>query len=272
MRRIVQAVSLVMCRAVAVGAAGAPRLLLLAALATGAGVVRLVHAQQAEAPHFDVVSIKRSMTPESGGRNALEAGRYIGTGVTLRRIIGLAYMPLPVSRLVGGPRWLATDRFDVEAKFTGAPPREQVQAMMRAMLADRFRLRTHVEMRPALIYALRVLREGTLGPSLTTSSADCRAERCNFQYLDGLIRGRGVTLDRIAGEITAGRTVVNRTGLTDVYDVELRWTPDSIQPSADDAAPGLVTALREQLGLKLESDTMTLDFLVIDAAERPEEN
>ena len=269
MRRVLQAVSLVVCLAVAIGA---PRGLLLAALAASVGIVRTLHAQQTGAPHFDVVSIKRSVTPELGGRNALEAGRYIGTGVTLRRIIGLAYMPLPVSRLVGGPGWLATDRFDVEAKFTGAPPREEVQAMMRAMLADRFRLRAHVEMRPAPIYALRVLREGTLGPSLTKSTADCAVERCNFQYLDGLIRGRGVTLDRIADEITAGRTVVNRTGLTGIYDVELRWTPDSVQPAADDAPPGLVTALREQLGLKLDSDTMTLDFLVIDAAERPVEN
>src|SRR3954465_11120575 len=113
MRRDVQAVSFVICLALAVGAAGASRGLVLAALAAGVGIAHTLHAQQAEAPHFDVVSIKRSTSPEAGGRNALEAGRYIGAGVTLRRIIGLAYMPLPVSRLVGGPGWLGTERFDV---------------------------------------------------------------------------------------------------------------------------------------------------------------
>jgi hypothetical protein len=158
---------------------------------------------QSPEPRFDVVSIKRSMSPEQGGRNALEPGRYVGLGVTLRRIVGLAYTPVP---------------------------------------------------------------------AVTPSTANCQVDRCNFQYLDGLIRGRGVTLDQIAGEITAGRTVVNQTGLGGVYDIELRWTPDGTPPAGDDAPPTLVTALREQLGLKLEPDTMMLDFLVIDAAERPQEN
>lgn len=234
--------------------------------------VGVLFAQQPGDPHFDVVSIKRSASPEQGGRNALEPGRYVGLGVTVRRIIGLAYMPIPVSRLVGGPGWLETDRFDVEAKFSGNPPREQVQAMLRAMLAERFRFRAHVEMRQAPVYALHVARPGTLGPSLTPSRANCQVDRCNFQYLDGLLRGRGVTLDRIADEITAGRTVVNRTGLGDVYDIELRWTPDGTQPAGDDAPPTLVTALREQLGLKLDPETMPLDFLVIESAERPAEN
>lgn len=84
--------------------------------------------------------------------------------------------------------------------------------------------------------------------------------------------GLGVTLDQIAGEITAGRTVVNRNGLGGVYDIELRWTPDGTQPAGDDAPPTLVTALREQLELKLERETMMVNFLVMDGAERPREN
>jgi bla regulator protein BlaR1 len=66
--------------------------------------------------------------------------------------------------------------------------------------------------------------------------------------------------------------VVNRTGLEGFYDIDLRWTPDAIQAPADDAPPTLATALREQLGLRLEPATLPMDQLVIDAVERPTEN
>jgi uncharacterized protein (TIGR03435 family) len=80
-----------------------------------------------------------------------------------------------------------------------------------------------------------------------------------------------VTLDQIAGELDAGRVVVNRTGLTGRYDVELRWTPNpSAGSDAADAPPGLGTALREQLGLRLQPDTAPFEHLVVDSAERPE--
>lgn len=100
-------------------------------------------ARQGEGPRFDVVSIKPNNSPEPGGRNALESGSYSGIGVTLRRMIALAYLPVPTSLISGGPAWLTSDRFDVRARFTGNPPREQLQLMMRAMLADRFKLRMH---------------------------------------------------------------------------------------------------------------------------------
>ena len=235
-------------------------------------------AQQPEAPRFDVVSIKPNNSPEPGGRNALEPGSYTGIGVTLRRIIALAYLPIPTSLIDGGPSWLATDRFDVRAKFTGNPPREQLQLMMRAMLADRFKLRVHTEVRPTPVFTLTVERPGVLGPSLRRAEVDCANPQggkqpnipwCAFQYTEGLLRGNGVTLDQIAGEIVAGRVVLNRTGLAGRYDVELRWTPDPVPAPAADAPPGLVTALREQLGLRLQNDTAPLEHLMIDAAERP---
>jgi uncharacterized protein (TIGR03435 family) len=165
--------------------------------------------------------------------------------------------------------------------------REQVQQMMRAMLADRFKLRAHTESRWTPVFALVVARPGALGASLKPSSIDCSdpaaraaqggsqaagAPACGFQYTDGLIRGRGVTLERIAGELVAGRVVVDRTGLAGAYDLELRWTPDTTQAIGDDAPPSLTTALREQLGLRLESATQAMDFLVIDSVERPGED
>ena len=235
-------------------------------------------AQQSDGPRFDVVSVKPNDSPEPGGRNALERGTYEGLNVTVRRMIALAYMPMPFSLIDGGPAWINSERFDVRAKFPDGTPRQQVQVMMRAMLADRFRLRTHLEKRPTPIYALIVERAGALGPSLQPAKIDCAnpaADKqpnvpwCAFQYTEGLLRGRGVTLDQIAGEIATGRIVVNRTGLTGRFDVELRWTPDPNATTAADAPPGLVTAVREQLGLRLQSDTAEMEHLVIDSVERP---
>ena len=99
--------------------------------------------------------------------------------------------------------------------------------------------------------------------------ADRSGPWCAFQYTEGLLRGRGVTLDQIALELVAGRLVVNRTGLAGRYDVELRWTPDPAGDARPDAPPGLVTALREQLGLRLQTDMVPMDHLVIDSVDRP---
>jgi uncharacterized protein (TIGR03435 family) len=283
MRRMVQAVSFVVCLAVAIGATGAPRGLLLAALAASVGLARTLYAQQTDGAKFDVVSIKRSTSGEQGGKNGLDPGAYTGINVTVRRIIALAYQPMPNAQIDEGPDWIRTERFDVQARFTGAPSRPQLQQMLRMMLADRFKLRTHVASRPTPVFALAVLKAGALGPALKRSGIDCSnpAQRppasagvpsCAFQYTDGLIRGRGVTLDQIAAEITAGRTVVNRTGLDGFFDVDLRWTPDASAPPADDAPPTLTTALREQLGLRLDAVTLPLEHLVIDSVERPTQN
>jgi uncharacterized protein (TIGR03435 family) len=258
-------------------------------LAFAAAAIVALSAQQQPEPRFDVVSIKPNASGEQGGRNAIEPGAYRGVNVTVRRMIALAYMPWPDAQIVGGPGWINSDRFDVRGTFTGTRTTPQVQQMMRAMLADRFGLRTHTESRPTAVFVLTVARAGVLGPSLTQADIDCgnpadRAKRqaevaaggggvrCGFQYTDGLIRGGGVTLDQVAGEIASGRTVVNRTGLAGTFNVELRWTPDSTAAPADTAPPPLATALREQLGLNLESATMPMEFLVIDAAGRPQAN
>ena len=243
MRRVFQAVSLIVCLAVAIGTFGAPRGLLLAALAAGVGIVRTLHAQQAEVPRFDVVSIKRNTSGEQGGKNGLDPGAYTGINVTVRRMLALAYQPMPNAQIDEGPDWIRTERFDVQARFAGTPSRPQLQQMLRAMLADRFRLRTHIESRLTPVFALAVLKPGVLGPALKRSEIDCSnpAQRpparagvpsCAFQYTEGLIRGRGVTLDQIATEITAGRTVVSVGGAAGTA------RPAAGPGDAPDGAPG----------------------------------
>jgi uncharacterized protein (TIGR03435 family) len=89
---------------------------------------------------------------------------------------------------------------------------------------------------------------------------------------DGVFKGTG-TLAGIAGELgIAGRRTVDRTGLSGVYSVELRWSPDNAAGLPADAPPEIFTAVREQLGLRLQAATAPTEVLVIDSAERPEEN
>jgi uncharacterized protein (TIGR03435 family) len=108
-------------------------------------------------------------------------GRFTATGVTLRMLIGIAYgtpQPLPNSQMLGGPKWIESDRFDVVAKAEGdvQPGPEARSSMLRALLADRFKLAVHNESRELPIYALAKSRsDGKLGPQLSPATVDCAA-------------------------------------------------------------------------------------------------
>ncbi|HVZ20154.1 MAG TPA: TIGR03435 family protein [Vicinamibacterales bacterium] len=251
------------------------RAALLLALA-GASLTTVAQEQR-----FEVVAIKPSKATDAGGRNDLQPGMYIGEGVTPRQLIALAYSPLSARQILGGPAWLGSERFDIRARFAGNVSRDVVQIMLRDMLSDRFHLATHVESRRTRALALVLARSGRLGPSLHRSTLDCaRADGtapnapgvagCTFNYHDGAIDGRGITIDQLASKLIAERVVVNRTALTGAFDVELRWTPTSATTPGDGAAPGLATALEDQLGLKLQGTTVPMDYVVIDHVERPD--
>jgi len=239
-----------------------------------------------QAPQFEAVTIKPNTSGQTGGTSGFQPGGYVGINVTVRRVIGLAYLPVPGELIDGGPEWITREYFDIQAKFQGNPPRDQRQQMLQNMLSDRFRLRVHREMRPTRVFALTVARPGSTGPSLRRHDGSCgRADAASpdpgasrpagcggFRLTDGLLSGRGITLDRLASELgVAGRIVVNKTGLPGEYDVDLKWTDDNAA-AGPDAPPTLVTALREQLGLKLEADTQPMEHLVIDSVERPTAN
>jgi bla regulator protein blaR1 len=134
-------------------------------------------------PTFDVASIKPNTTGD--GRSLIEfppGGRFTATGITLRMLIAMAYgtpQPLSNSRIIGGPGWLGSDRFDIVAK-TDSPvtpgPNGSLPLMLRALLADRLKLAAHNESREMPIYALvKARRDGKLGPQLQPSAVDCAA-------------------------------------------------------------------------------------------------
>ena len=170
---------------------------------------------------------------------------------------------------------------------------------MRTLLADRFKLVVHHETRQLDMYALtKVKADGSLGPALKPASGDCSpaafaARRggppppsgppptvCGMQQGPGRIRFGGFPLSLFATGISnrVGRAVVDRTGLTGNWDFELTYAaelaPGALPPGApppppDPDAPDLFTAVREQLGLKLDSTKGPVEVLVIDSVERP---
>jgi uncharacterized protein (TIGR03435 family) len=278
----------------------------------GAGQV----PQTAGAPAaFDVVSIKPNRSGSLARAIGPQPGGFGGLNVTARELIAYAYgVPQnQAAQLVdGGPDWLGSDRFNVDARVNGprlAP--EQFPPLIQRLLADRFHLVAHRETRPIPVFALvaipdasertRKLRRNTAvdcearraaaraagGPPPLTGSGAAAADRltCALRIFPGEMHGDAVSMSMLAGYLDAfaGRTVVDRTGLNGYYDVDLVWTPDAPAPGTpvrrppdappvDPNGPSFFTALEEQLGVKLQSETAPMSELVIDSIDRPEEN
>jgi uncharacterized protein (TIGR03435 family) len=241
----------------------------------------------ASRPEFDVASVKRNL---SGSRPWLVppvAGRLTATNVTLRQLIGFGW-PGRFSggwlRIAGGPSWVDTDGYDVSA-IAPEPnvSREFFSLMMQNLLKDRFALRVHTEFREAGIYALVVAKTGLKLP-------DAKAEPCidgwkgpDFDSQTGCA-GMNVTPESITNEKISmqwfasvlgamlGRPVVDKTGFTGSFKVDLQFAPVNPGSATDTARPSIFTALEEQLGLRLQPQKGTEKVLVIDRVERPSEN
>jgi uncharacterized protein (TIGR03435 family) len=263
--------------------------LLLSALAVGGAVV----SAQIAGPAFDVASVKPNKTGDQNSRVGMSPnGRFMATNITLKQLITNAYN-LRGFQVTGGPDWLDVDRFDISATVghaiqpgpAGLPP-ELIQ-MVKNLLADRFKLRAHPETKDGAIYQLLLARpDGRLGPKLRPAELDCSAlmarggppptaapgemPPCSTRITNGRLTGRGGPIDRIvrtfAGLQGVERIIVDKTGLTGSFDVDLEWTQD---PSVDATGPSLFTALQEQLGLKLEPARGPVEVLVIESAAQP---
>jgi uncharacterized protein (TIGR03435 family) len=230
-------------------------------------------------------------------------GRFRATNASVRELIALAYgtpQALPNFRIIGAPNWIAAERFDVEATAQVSPTQEVGRAMLRNLLADRFQLRAHSESRDLPILALVLAREDRrLGPQLTPSTADCAPLRvspgnppsppppprpgeklsCGISGGFGRIVGGSVTMAQFVTYLSrpVDRVVVDRTGLTGAFELDLTWTPDTLPnvppglppPPFDPNGPSLFAALEEQLGLKVEATRGPVDVLVVDGVERP---
>jgi uncharacterized protein (TIGR03435 family) len=203
--------------------------------------------------------------------------------------------------LTGEPDWMSADRFDIVAKTDGniedvfladpaAPSR--LQLMLRSLLADRFKLATHLDTRELPIYAMTMARaDRRPGPGLRQSTRDCsnRGNAAADTFDCGLsigplkIAGRSIALSQLAGGLAGmvQRTITDRTGLSGRFDVDLAYTPELLGAAegakvaaagGDPNGPSIFTAIQEQLGLKLESTRGPVKVLVIDSVQHPTED
>ena len=249
-------------------------------------------------PAFEVASIKPNVSgSDSASMRALPGGRITVTNNSLFNMIRNAYQ-LQRYQMTGGPDWIDKDRWDIVAKAEGDPSPQQMLPMVETLLIERFKLVAHREMRDVPIYVLVLAKtDGRLGSQLKPSSTDCQvwlAElrarggapppagspvRCGIRFISGRVIGNAMRIADLARNLSgvAGRMVVDKTGLTGAYDFEMTFTPDPAPgdgrtPQSLSEGGSLFTALQEQLGLKLEAQRGSIEFFVIDSAERPTED
>jgi len=246
--------------------------------AIAAVIVSIVAVATAQ---FEVAVVKQSTSTSPGFTMQPEPGRFAAANVPLRFIIMAAFRA-PGWGLDGGPGWINTERYDIQAKEPDGAAPEQWPERLRALLVERFKLTTHTERRSMQGFALVLVRsDGRLGDRLrrtdscqnTTSLPPCGHSRGS----DHSFQMNGLPLPTLVTNLSqrVGGPVADRTGLTGNFVLELDWALER-RPGSPDAVPddgvALTTALQEQLGLKLQRERVNVDVVVIDRVERPAEN
>jgi bla regulator protein BlaR1 len=258
-------------------------------------------------PRYDVSSVKPASSSDGRGMIRLTPDGASLQGIPVQMLLHLAFN-VEDDRIIGAPSWVKSNRYDVEAKVApeDAPRLDKLKledrrAMLLPLLADRFNLKYHHETRELPMYALVIAKDG---PKLTASTAEAPPDpnfpatregqpkggidtRGRMMMEPDRIESQDTTIDMLAHALAPrlGRSVVDKTGLTGRYDYTLRWTPDDAPPpgpggdasahgdAANDAAEvSLITAIQEQLGLKLESQKGAVDVIVIDHIDLPAAN
>jgi uncharacterized protein (TIGR03435 family) len=271
---------------------------------------------QAQSPRltFEVVSIK----PNNGndGRTMIglmPGGRFTARNIALRELIVNAYRIQP-NQLSGAPGWISNERFDIEAKPAGEVTQEQIPLMLQALLEERFHFKAHRETKDGPVYELIVAKGGLKMPLSADQTPLQRPgaapggpppggpnggppaggpppanfngamPRGGMRLGPGSYNATAIPVSQLINAMarSLSRPIIDKTGLTGLYDVDLKFTPEQIPrgplppgvepPPIDPNGPTIYTALQEQLGLKLDSATGPVELLIVDAIERPTEN
>ena len=290
-----------------------------AGMAILAAALVWAQSQPSAAPSFEVASVKAN---HSGDHMVSlmnsPSGRFSAKNVSVKMLIRLAYK-VQDFQIAGGPGWIDSERYDIEAKPESSGPdsspapstddrreaaMEAQRLRIQALLADRFGMTVHHDTKELPVYAL-VVAKGGAKLHVAAVTPDGAEPPASPNPKGPMFKGRGMRMGR--GELSGqsaplsllaetlsnqiGRTVVDRTGLTGLYDFTLKWTPDESQPpmfpgpreapegrppgdraANADSGPSIFTAIQEQLGLKLESQKGPVPILVIDRIEKPSEN
>jgi uncharacterized protein (TIGR03435 family) len=263
-------------------------------------------------PKFDVVSIKPCKPGVTQGGDSSPGRLSIGCGILAdvdnTGLIQQAYNRYADGRLTsakvipieGSPDWIHSERFEIDAKSDGQPSIvTMLGPMMQTILEDRFKLKIHRETRQAPVYELALdkgspklkpLQDGACVPALVGHPLPPLADGqhlCRNQVGPGSVNFEGGTLSGLADMLglILDRPVIDKTGITDYFEIHLKFSPDDLAPSRPSTtdpdssaavspsdAPGVFQAIKEQLGLKLAPAKGPVDILVIDHIERPSEN
>ena len=271
---------------------------------------------QNTAPAFEVASVKRVVDVPVNFPGVLlqRGGRVTSPGTNVRQLILVAY-GLQDLQLSGGPAWLGSERYAIEARTGADATRASVRSMVRSLLTERFQLIAHFEKRDLPAFALVLAdRDGRLGPRLKRSGPNCApllpppgvplppppppgpdagftpvlpqdplGPTCGFVNFPGWMSGRKITMAHVALQLTqlTRRPVMDETGLSGDFDMDVTFMPEQPVRLNGGAAPPelsqsdrppLVTAIQDDLGLKLDARRRDVDVLVIDRIERPSAN
>jgi uncharacterized protein (TIGR03435 family) len=249
-------------------------------------------------PAFDVASIKPGKS-DMGSTLLFRLDGFTAKGMNLKSLIKEAY-GLEDDQIIGAPGWVNTQAYDIEAKVDGADAAalrklsdDQRKLMFQSLLRERFQLKGHLENKELPILALVIAKNGpklkeakpgdTYPDGLKGPDGKPGGHAGMLMWGNGRLTGQGISIASLVKPLTQqlGRTVLDQTGLTGKYDIELRWTTDNTSAPtpgpdsglvAESSTPSIFTAIQEQLGLKLESHKAPVEVLVIDHVEAPSAN
>ena len=216
-------------------------------------------------------------------------------------LTGTQYLSFRFKEYLGGsgnlPKWAGEERFDIQARAAEASTKDQMRAMLRSLLEDRFKLIVHRETRQVSVLALTPVQPGKLGERLRPHPADdsCSQGLPDYPRVCGVIArlppsaagrmrigGRDITMALLASSLVTQTGVgalrhplIDETGLSGGFDFVLEWlpeTPDGAAPAADASGPTFIQALKDQLGFKLVPTKGPVEVLVIDHVEEPSAN
>ena len=232
---------------------------------------------------FEVASLKPATGPGRGGgiRPAAGGQRYEATNCSIKTMIMVAYR-VKAEQIVGGPAWLDTDRFDMEAKADKPSSADELHVMLMNMLADRLQLKFHHEKKDMPMYALTVDKGGPkLTPHEAANAGDPWIDLAQEKFLHLKMKATSAPIDYFAFRLSQlmDRPVVDLTNLHGGYDFTLEYTrelppgfPDGGKINGeepDTSGPTVFAAVKQQLGPELKAQKGPVEVIVIDRAEKP---